>query len=202
MSMYTLTREEASEKLGVSIRSVDRYLKSGKLRSEKDWKVVMINEDDVNSILWWWTKKQTIITPEKAAENNNTTSQKNIPHNFETKEIATEADINQQNSKLESIYEDLREEIKEKDKKIWELTFKLWKMEEVVKNSISLIEFKKSQFLLEESKQATQKDLDSVKKEKEIIEEKYKDEKNVNNILIVVSVVLFILLAYIWYSKI
>ena len=46
----------------------------------------------------------------------------------------------------------LKEEIDKKDNEIKDLTFKIGKMEEVVKSSISVIEFKKNQYLLEESK--------------------------------------------------
>jgi hypothetical protein len=44
---------------------------------------------------------------------------------------------------------------------------KLGKYEEVVKNSVSLIEFKKSQFLLDESKTYLTKEVEELKVEKE-----------------------------------
>jgi predicted site-specific integrase-resolvase len=34
--MYKLTRKEASELLNMSTRSIDRYIKSGKIRIKKD----------------------------------------------------------------------------------------------------------------------------------------------------------------------
>lgn len=189
--MYNLTREQAAEKLGVSTRSIDRYVKSWKLRHEKDWKVVMINEKDIEALSSGTTTKQEIISPKEEV----------VENNFKTTEVRAKSS-NENSSKLDFIYDDLKSEIKEKEMKISELTYKLWKMEEITKNSISLIEFKKSQFLLEESKQITQKELDTIVKEKEVLTEKFKDEKNANNILIVITILLFILLAYMWYSKI
>ena len=44
MSLYTLTRQEASDTLNISTRSTDRYIKSGKLRSEKRGKIVYVHE--------------------------------------------------------------------------------------------------------------------------------------------------------------
>jgi predicted site-specific integrase-resolvase len=41
--MYNITRADAAEKLGVSTRSVDRYVKSGKLRSKKEGKIIYIH---------------------------------------------------------------------------------------------------------------------------------------------------------------
>lgn len=59
--MYKITREEAAIKLNISTRSIDRYIRAWKLRSKKEWKIVYINEDDINNFLWIWTKKQEII---------------------------------------------------------------------------------------------------------------------------------------------
>jgi hypothetical protein len=53
---------------------------------------------------------------------------------------------------LEKIYADLRAEIQKKDTLIQTLSVQLGEATEIAKNSISLVEYKKSQFLLEESK--------------------------------------------------
>ena len=45
--MYKLTRKEAAELLNISTRSIDRYIKSGKIRTKKDWKVVCVNDEDI-----------------------------------------------------------------------------------------------------------------------------------------------------------
>jgi hypothetical protein len=74
--------------------------------------------------------------------------------------------------------------------KIAELSFKLGKMEEVVKNSISMIEFNKSQLKLEEAKEVTENKLKDVLIERDEITSKYKDEKSANIILIIVSLLL------------
>jgi excisionase family DNA binding protein len=34
--MYKLTRKEAADLLNISTRSIDRYIKSGKIRTKKD----------------------------------------------------------------------------------------------------------------------------------------------------------------------
>lgn len=186
--MYSLTREDAADILGVTTRSIDRYVKSGKLRSEKDGKVVYINEDDVETIKTGGKAKQEVITPNK--------TEKMTPKStIKTDSKAVSKEIN-------NIYEDLKWEIKEKDKRISELSFKLGKMEEIAKNSISMIEFKKSQFLLEESKQSIEKELTQAKKDRDDLEWKYKDEKNANITLILVSIILLILMVLLWYSKV
>jgi hypothetical protein len=57
-----------------------------------------------------------------------------------------------QSNNLDRIYSDLKQEILKKDEIIQTLAMRVGKAEEVAKNSISINDFKKSQFLLEESK--------------------------------------------------
>ena len=65
--MYTYTRQDAADLLWISTRSIDRYIKSGKLRSKKEWKIVYVNDDDIKNLSWWQDSKQEIIDkkPEK-----------------------------------------------------------------------------------------------------------------------------------------
>jgi|TARA_Y100001960_G_C14570249_1_gene775477 excisionase family DNA binding protein len=49
--MYKYTRQEVAEKLNISTRSVDRYIKAGKLRAKKDGKVVYVKGSDVEALL-------------------------------------------------------------------------------------------------------------------------------------------------------
>lgn len=197
--MYNLTREEASLILEISVRSVDRYIKSWKLRSKKDWKKVLINTEDVEILKSWWNKnKQEIITP----ESNNKSSK--ISPDINSKEIKNieKVDNSNTNNALDNIYNDLKNEIDEKNNIITELSFKLWKLEEIAKNSITLAEHNKNQFLLEESKQEIEEQLSNKNKENIVLKKKFKDEKYANLILIIISLVLFVILAFVWYSKI
>lgn len=45
--VFTLSREDASKMLGVSTRTVDRYIHSGKIRTKRDGKLIMLHKDDV-----------------------------------------------------------------------------------------------------------------------------------------------------------
>lgn len=59
--MYKLTRQEAAEELNISTRSIDRYIKSWKLRAKKQWKIVYIHSQDIENMLWKWKTKQEVI---------------------------------------------------------------------------------------------------------------------------------------------
>jgi hypothetical protein len=100
---------------------------------------------------------------------------------------------------LETIYTDLKKEIEKKDGTIQELSQRLGRAEEVAKNSVSLIEFKKSQFLLEESKGYLNNEVDIIKNEKDKLVTELKYEKTTNVILIVFVVILLAIAATVWF---
>lgn len=184
--MYSITREKAASMLNISTRSVDRYIRAWKLRSQKKWKIVYINEDDINNFLWIGNKKQEVIIwkPGVEEEKSSLSLSKNDDRDFWI------------------IFEKLRQEIKAKDEEIKELSVKIWKMEEILKNSISIVEFKKTQFLLEESKNSLNSELEYLKKELQTKDSNLKEEKKLNYILILVSILLFIVLIVVWIIKI
>lgn len=180
--MYKITRNKAAIMLNISTRSIDRYIRNWKLRSKKNGKIVYINEDDINNFLWIWNKKQEIIT---------WTIWKNKIANV------IKDDIN-----ISIIFDKLKDEINIKDEKIKVLSVQIWKMEEIIKNSISMIEFKKSQFLLEESKSNLISKLDIIKKDLDNKNFELQEEKKLNYILISLTIIIFIILIIIWFIKI
>lgn len=185
--MYKITREEASNLLNMSTRSIDRYIRAWKLRSKKDGKIVYIHHDDVNNFLSWWKKKQEIIYG-------------NMRNNEFKTEIPTT--LLPENLHIMNIFDSLRSEIKQKDEEIKEMSIKIWQMQEIVNNSISLLDFKKTQFLLEESKSSLSSDLENIKKELDNKNILLKEEKNLNFILIFISFIVFFTLVLIWFIKI
>ncbi|NUJ98227.1 helix-turn-helix domain-containing protein [Candidatus Gracilibacteria bacterium] len=189
--MYKLTRQEAADVLNISTRSVDRYIKAGKLRSKKDGKIIYINNNDIESMKNNGLNQEVIIPIKVDKEDREEIIQ--------TKAIQQEK---QSEKILTTIYEDLRQEIQKKDDIIQTLSLRLGKAEEIAKNSISLMDFKKSQFLLEESKGYLSGEVENLKKEKSKLAKELKYEKNTNNIMIIFLVLLLILTAVIWFMKI
>lgn len=189
--MYKVTRDEAANLLNISTRSVDRYIRSWKLRSKKIWKIVYINQDDINNFLWlWWNKQEIIVWNSEKNENkidSNNDSSKNLV---------------KENANILAIFENLRQEIRQKDDEIKQMSVKFWKMDEVLKNSISMIEFKKTQFLLEEWKNSLSIELENTKKELDKKSVELKDEKKLSYILTISLIILFIILVIIWLVKI
>jgi len=194
--MYTLTRQDAADTLWVSTRSIDRYIRGGRLRSKKEGKIIYINDNDIEN-LKNGSEKQEVIIPQKVDKENRQEIR-------ETKKEISQKDENTKSESkevLESIYQDLKQEIQKKDEIIQNLSIQLGKAEEIAKNSISLMEFKKSQFLLEESKGHLSWELEKLKWEKSKMEKELKYEKSTNSIMIVFLILLLCLTAVIWFIK-
>lgn len=189
--MYKYTRQEVADKMWISTRSVDRYIKAWKLRAKKEWKVVYIKWSDVENLMWNWVKKQEVIVEPKIVENFNKTEEKNIVKNDENVSWT-----------LWLIYKDLKKELIKKDEIIQNLSMRVWKAEEIAKNSVSLLDFKKSQYLLEESKTWLTKEVELLEKEKEKLSSELKYEKTSNTILIIFVVVLLVLAGVLWFIQI
>ena len=187
--MYKMTRQDVADKLNISTRSVDRYIKAWKLRAKKEWKVVYIKQADVDNIVWWWENKQEVIIEEISVDNK--PIEKTISKNDDN--VA---------GTLWTIYKDLKEEIQKKDQLIQNLAMRVWKAEEVAKNSVSLLDFKKSQYLLEESKEWLNKSVEELEREKEKLTSELKYEKNSNIMLIIFVIILLIIAWVIWFIKI
>jgi len=186
MSMYQYTRQDVADKLNISTRSVDRYIKSWKLRAKKDGKVVYVKWSDIEAIISWSSVKQEVILP------SNPVDEKSIQK--KTEHIVSWG--------LDSIYKDLRQEISKKDEIIQSLSLNLWRAEEISKNSVSLIEFKKSQFLLDESRWYLNKEIEDLKSSNDKLNWDLKYEKTSNILLIIFVIALLIISGTVWFMQI
>jgi len=82
------------------------------------------------------------------------------------------------------------------------LSIKLWRAEEIAKNSVSLIEFKKSQFLLEESKDFLSKEVTDLKHDRSRLLRDLKYEKWTNSILMIFILILIVIWIVIWFVNV
>jgi len=192
MESYTLTRQDAADLLEISVRSVDRYVKSWKIRSEKRWKSVYVNNDDVNNIHCNTETAPIIIN--NWGEKNNT--------QFESKKITKKDDYDKITKTFENIYTDLRTQIEKKDKVIQDMSIEIWVSREQVKQSISVSEHNRSQMLLEESKTHISKQMNDLSEEKKKLQKDLKDEKFDKKVLITFVFILLAVSAYFWFKTI
>ena len=198
--MYNITRAQAAKTLWVSTRSIDRYVKSGKIRSKKEWKIIYIHSWDIENLSGEskQEKAQVIIPKEQARSYNESSSYTQEKNSSQSKEVMDP----QSRATLEKIYLDMKQDIKTKDQAIQDLSIKLGQAQEISKNSVSLIEFKKSQFLLEESKGHLAWENSNLKEQTIELSAKLKYEKTTNYILIAFCIILVVTLWALWFIKI
>ena len=196
--MYNINRLEASEILWVSTRSIDRYIKSWKIRAEKKWKIILLNDSDIKTLSWAAPVKQKIIVTERIKSDITELPVKTEQSNALVKKDEYEKVL----ATFEKMFSGFREEIKDKDSKIQELAIKLWRAEEQKSNSVDMMEYKKVQFLSEETKKGLSNSLEKEKTEKEKTLKDLKYEKTTNKLLIAFIIILFIVAVTVFVIKI
>ena len=180
---FTLDRYAAAEKLAISTRTLDRYVKAGKIRSKKVGKKVFVHDGDLE-----------ILKTELGREVDDRARQEDIPHAFapsaDSSEIVFFDEQKDTGFRRKSVivdYQDLFENaqkrIDEKDRVIRELSFRVGQAEAELKSSVSLIEFKKTSYLLEAAKSKSEEDKQVAQKEIESLSKRLESEKSVTMIL-------------------
>ena len=200
--MYNATRQETSDLLWISVRSVDRYIKAGKLRIKKEWKNILVHSWDIDAIKNGGKSKHHVIInrvqPKAEKKYTEEVYQNNETSDFSSTQVST----GKEQASLSHIYLDMKKDIEKKDEVIQNLALRVGKAEEIAKNSISINDFKKSQFLLEESKSVIAWELDLAKKQKDSLQQKLNYEKQIKLLLLFLSIALFLTLFFVWIANI
>lgn len=165
--VFTLTREDASKMMGVSTRTIDRYIQSGKIRTKREGKVIMLHKEDVAQVKSWGAQTDyEVITP--APKPTLVPSIGYDPREGHNEILRT----------LEKI-------IRDKDMLIQEITYKLGKMETEMLNTVPKLEHKKAMLALEEANSSRLHDMEMLAQTKRNIEWKYQREKLISTILMI-----------------
>ena len=194
--MYTLTRQDAAEILGISTRSVDRYIKWWKIRAKKEWKLVLLNKEDIDILAGNVVSNKKLIIKEKSLWEWIDMIKVEWNH-----DIVRKSDYEKIISTFEKMYAGFREEVRQKDEKIQELSLELWKVREQKNNSIDILEYKKMKFINEENNKKIKEKLDLERKKLEEIWKNLKYEKTTNKLLILFLIVLFIVSWMIFFNQ-
>jgi excisionase family DNA binding protein len=153
---FSLDREWASRRLGVSSRTIDRHIQAGRIRTRRIGKKMFLEEEDIETLRMADPARREedyiVITDDES-------------HKKDMTEIVTPSsqmiDSSQSNAALTEIvrmYEDTRSLIAEKDATIQNLSYKLGKIESELANSVPVLEYKKTTFLLESAKSKSDND--------------------------------------------
>lgn len=184
--MYSIDRDEAAKELNISTRTIDRYVRSGKIRSQKKWKKIFLNTQDIEILKNWWIQEDyEVIKPREKQEETG----------FITKSIETSRSI-------KNLYEDTLRVIEKKDDVIKDLSYRLGKAEVELKNSIPILEYKKTTFLLESTNNKSEEEKKELTTNIENLKDKVRSQELLNIIMVWIFSILLIVVFLVWFANI
>lgn len=199
---FSLDRYAAADTLAISTRTLDRYVKAGKLRSKKVGKKVFVHDGDLD-----------ILKNELGREVDDSARQEDIEFikpKAEDGEIVFFEDVKKDTGfrrkpvlvDYQDLFEDAQKRIDDKDRVIRELSYRVGQAEAELKNSVSMIEFKKTSYLLEAAKTKGDEEKAVAQKEVESIAKRLESEKTITSILAVALAILLLGFLGMWFATI
>jgi excisionase family DNA binding protein len=184
---YSISREAAASYLNVSTRTIDRYVKSGKLSYKKVANKVILAKEQVDELKEEFAmiqqdgfQTEVVSWTDRSAGSTSTAVQPMSSHN------ANNASLRQLDQKMDKFFELVREKdghIEDKNKMIFVLQQKLGELEGRLKHMIALPAYhEEKQNLLHEKEKLEQK----VKE----LHKGYQSEKRKNTVYIAIMLAL------------
>jgi hypothetical protein len=165
IQQYNLDRKAASKLLKVSVRTVDRYIKKKVLTAQNIGGRVWLNKDEIYSAFG----KGTLSTIDNEVDTSTSIMSIDIPvdktgRNNEfvsTPEIEKNVKRSDSSQFYQKLYEETREELREKQERLEIANYRVGQLEAQLKNSIPLLEYHResSEKKLEKAKLLEQKEL-------------------------------------------
>lgn len=192
MKNYTITREKAAIELWVSTRTIDRYVKSGKLSYKKVANKVLLAKEEIMKLKEEFSALHSEVTSELIHEATPNTQP------LTSNPVAVRADLDQAiDEKIEKFFLIFKEKdkmIEEKNKIIFVLQQRIWELETKIQSMIALPDYNRE-------KQATLLEKQKLEEKIETLRNAIKTEKLKSFILIILALVfvgiaLFLLLRY------
>ena len=200
---YTTTRESAALTLEVSTRTLDRYVKSGRIRAKRKGKVLLLSDEDIATVK---TGEPELVRPtdsvRRPSQRNNDDDVHETPPEvviFDETPVSTGFTRKRIQADYRDLYEESMRKIADKDRIIQDLSYRAGHAESELKNSVSMIEYKKQTFLLESAKAKTDEDIKLAQSEVITLREEVMTSKFVLYILFSLVAVLLILCSFLLY---
>lgn len=185
MKRYTITRNQAASLLWVSTRTIDRYVKSGKLSYKKIANKVILNEEELKILQNEFSSLRQEISTELLWENDEKT--------ISVKPVSDLSTLDEKLDKFYLIFQEKDKQIDEKNKIIFMLQQRIGELEAKIQTMIALPDYNK------EKQQAIE--------EKRLLEEKLAKLKNrvkeqeTKTYVVLIFAVILVIIAWIFYIK-
>lgn len=184
--VYSITRESAAQLLGISTRTIDRYIRSGKLSYKKVANKVLLEKTEVYNLKKDFSALHQEAETELISSQSSTTSlAKSNPQ--------LEVMIEQKLEKFFLIFKEKEKILEEKNKIIFVLQQRVGELETKIQNMIALPDYtrEKQEAIIE--KQKLEEKISQLKSS-------IKNEKLINLILIGLTLV-FLIIAWFLFFK-
>ena len=184
MKRYTVTRNQAAALLWVSTRTIDRYVKSGKLSYKKVANKVILNEEELRILQNEFSSLRQEVSTEIIWEKDSTLS---------VKPVTNMSSIDEKLDKFYLIFQEKDKQIDEKNKIIFMLQQRIGELEAKIQTMIALPDYNK------EKQQAIE--------EKRMLEEKLAKltsrvkEQETKTYVVIIFAIIFIIIARYFYVK-
>ena len=156
MKTYWITREKAAIELWVSTRTIDRYVKGGKLSYKKVANKVLLAKEEIESLKNEFSALHHEVSSELVSEVSNGSSSSAASSSSQS--IAVRADIDQaieeKIDKFMLIFKEKDKMIEEKNKVIFMLQQRIWELETKIQTMVALPDYnrKKQEAIIEKQK--------------------------------------------------
>lgn len=155
---FTLDREWAAARLGVSSRTIDRHIQAGRIRTRRIGKKMFLDDDDVDSLRDMDSARKSedyvVLMDDEIQSDHEIVHTRNQVQSLSTVDIAAVTE-------LVRLYEETRTLIATKDETIKDLSYKLWKIETELRNTVPIVDYNKATFLLETTKTKQNEDVNT-----------------------------------------
>ena len=185
MKRYTITRTQAATLLWVSTRTIDRYVKSGKLSYKKIANKVILNEEELRILQNEFSSLRQEISTELLWEKDEKT--------ISVKPVSDLSTLDGKLDKFYLIFQEKDKQIDEKNKIIFMLQQRIGELEAKIQTMVALPDYNK------EKQQAIE--------EKRILEEKLSKlkskvrEQETKTYIVLIFAIIFIIIACLLYMK-
>ena len=184
MKRYTVTRNQAANLLGVSTRTIDRYVKSGKLSYKKVANKVILNEEELRILQNEFSSLRQEVSTELIWEKDSSLS---------VRPVTNMSSIDEKLDKFYLIFQEKDKQIDEKNKIIFMLQQRIGELEAKIQTMIALPDYNKEKQQAIEEKKALEEKLAKMKA-------KVKEQETKTYVIIIFAII-FIIIAWYFYIK-
>lgn len=184
MKRYTVTRNQAANLLGVSTRTIDRYVKSGKLSYKKVANKVILNEEELRVLQNEFSSLRQEVSTELIWERDSSLS---------VRPVTNMSSIDEKLDKFYLIFQEKDKQIDEKNKIIFMLQQRIGELEAKIQTMIALPDYNKEKQQAIEEKKALEEKLAKMKARVK--------EQETKTYVIIVFAIIFIIIAWYFYIK-